>query len=452
MKKVILFFGLGLVVVLGVAPYGFGRQAEPIFQTFLGQVEAALQLPVRTTHYSRGWFRSTAETVLDLPAGAVEAIRLVVPQATSVAGRPVVLTMTHQLFHGPFPLVMILHGQVPLTPIQLHIETGMLLEAGTVSGTSSSPVRISTTIALAGGGWSDLALPAGQANAGPQEHAMLSWQKLQGHITFAAHGQRFTGTLGTAALTGEGRQGAITAHDLLLQVEANADEQQRYQGMLMVQGKTLALVSHENRQQDITLHGWGMQNTATIAGEILNVTTAAHVKTIQTATTLYGPATGTLEMRRLHTMSLLTLARTFLPLLQPEAARHSPGFMPFGSLFTALPAFAKQAPEVELTQVSLQTSAGEVRGKAKMAFDANKTPGLLTLLRPLNTLAGQGEIATPVALLQQMLTPASREQLQQLEQQGYVVRDGEQYVFSARFARGQLLVNNKPVALSLFGG
>jgi uncharacterized protein YdgA (DUF945 family) len=453
MKKLVFCSGLCLVVVLGLAPYWFGRQAEPIFHTFVKQAGAATHLRMRTTQYHRGWFRSTAETVVTLPPQARETLRLLVPDAPMVPGRAVVLTMSHTLFHGPFPLAMFRHGQVSLAPVQMYIATVIQVRGGGATGTPPGsmtvlPGQIATVIALAGGGWSTLTLPAGQVVIAARHPTTLRWQPLHGQVNFAANGRQLTGTFSSAEVVGQSVRGSLTAQELQLHMQGSTDGPQRYQGHLVLQGDRLDVVNQKSGQQPVTVQGWSLQNRATVAQDSTDTITEARVQAIQMGNTHYGPGTGTLAMRRLHTMALLTLAQTFLP----QSQRHTPGLLSFGSLFKMLPVLLKQAPEVEITQVSLHSSAGEAHGQAKIALDSRQAPGVLTFLRPLHMIEGQGQGVAPVALLQQVLTPAFLEQLAYGEQQGYIVRKGETYVFSARFTQGQLLVNDKPVALSLSGG
>ena len=67
MKKAIgLVVGV-LIMLCGVAPYGFGIRTEQTLTALVQLAEDVLDIPIYTTRYSRGWFSSTAETWLALP-------------------------------------------------------------------------------------------------------------------------------------------------------------------------------------------------------------------------------------------------------------------------------------------------------------------------------------------------------------------------------------------------
>ena len=66
MKKAIGLVVAVLIIVCGVAPYGFGIRTEETLTTLVQLAEDVLDIPVYTTRYTRGWFSATAETWLAL--------------------------------------------------------------------------------------------------------------------------------------------------------------------------------------------------------------------------------------------------------------------------------------------------------------------------------------------------------------------------------------------------
>jgi len=58
MKNAIGLVVAVLVIVCGVAPYGFGIRTEETLTTLVQLAEDVLDIPIYTTGYTRGWFRS----------------------------------------------------------------------------------------------------------------------------------------------------------------------------------------------------------------------------------------------------------------------------------------------------------------------------------------------------------------------------------------------------------
>ena len=87
MKKALGLVVAVLVMVCGVAPYGFGIRTEATLTTLVQLAEDVLDIPVYTTRYTRGWFSSTAETWLALPPDIAEAFRAYVPFVLTACGQ-----------------------------------------------------------------------------------------------------------------------------------------------------------------------------------------------------------------------------------------------------------------------------------------------------------------------------------------------------------------------------
>ena len=72
MKKAIGLVVGGLVMLCGVAPYGFGVRTEQTLTALVQLAEYVLDVPISTSRYTRGWFSSTAVTWLTLPPELAE--------------------------------------------------------------------------------------------------------------------------------------------------------------------------------------------------------------------------------------------------------------------------------------------------------------------------------------------------------------------------------------------
>src|SRR5215813_14839576 len=118
MKKAIGLVVAVLVMVCGVAPYGFGIRTEETLTTLVQLAEAIFDIPIYTTQYTRGWFSSTAETWLALSPDIAEALGAYVPFVLQHTARGEGLTVVHHILHGPFPVGLRPGGTSSLLPVQ----------------------------------------------------------------------------------------------------------------------------------------------------------------------------------------------------------------------------------------------------------------------------------------------------------------------------------------------
>ena len=155
MKKAIGLVGGVLVIVFGLAPYGFGVRTEQTLTALVQLAEDVLDMPVYTTRYTRGWFSSTAETWLAIPPEVAETLRAYVPFMPTPPVRAEGLTMVHRILHGPFPIGVRSGGTSSLLPVQTMITSSLVPGApgssgGVLPAEALTILQVYTTVFLHG--------------------------------------------------------------------------------------------------------------------------------------------------------------------------------------------------------------------------------------------------------------------------------------------------------------
>jgi uncharacterized protein YdgA (DUF945 family) len=481
MKKALGLVVAVLVLVGGVAPYGFGIRTEETLTTLVQLAEEVLDIPVYTTRYTRGWFRSTAETWLALPPDIAAALRAYVPFMLTHAARAEGLTMVHRILHGPFPLSLRPGNTASLLPVQT-ILTSSLVPGVPRASRDGQPAKalpilqVYTTVFLHGAGQGHVSMPAFTFPPEAQPEADIVWDGLQGDVTVDAQGHHVTGAFQGPGLQLAGVDKKFALHDVRVRAEVSTRRRLVSHSDTSVRVGSIEVTHRANAQATWTVTGAELRATAATAGGTLQAVADGQLTSLRLADTSYGSGTSHLELRRLHLPAFVGLLQQFRKLRQAE-----PDLVSFWwrlllseDLARLLTEFARPSPEFVLTRVSLHTPDGEIQARGQVRVDGNRlrTPGYLSQL--LQTIDAEAEGEAPaswvrtmaIAQVRRALRVRSRlatwlpdsaldalaatitdQQLRRLVAQEYLVLDGNLYKSKARYTHGQLLVQGKPVDL-----
>ena len=187
MKKAIGLVVARLIMLCGVAPYGFGIRTEQTLTTLVQLAEDVLDIPVYTTRYTRGWFRSTAATWLALQPDIAAVLRAYVPFVLTHSARAEGLTVVHRILHGPFPLGLRPGSATSLLPVQTILTSELVPGAPRVprdgQPAAARPIlQVYTTVFLHGAGQGHVFMPAFTFTPEAQPEADIVWDGLQGDV------------------------------------------------------------------------------------------------------------------------------------------------------------------------------------------------------------------------------------------------------------------------------
>src|SRR5215510_13640287 len=255
MKKAIGLVVLVLVMVCGVAPYGFGIRTEETLTTLVQLAEGVLDIPVYTTRYTRGWFRSTAETWLVLPPGITKALRAYVPFVLTHSAGAEGLTMVHRILHGPFPLGLRPGSTTSLLPVQTMLTSSLVPGAPRVSRdgqpAKALPIlQVYTTVFLHGTGQGHVFMPAFTFPPDVQPEADIVWDGLQGDVAVDAQGHHVTGAFHSSGLQVAGEDKKFALRDASMRADVSTKRHHVSRSDTFVRVGSMA-VTHRTQTQAI---------------------------------------------------------------------------------------------------------------------------------------------------------------------------------------------------------
>ena len=480
MKKAIGFVVGGLLMLCGVAPYGFGVRTEQTLTALVQLAEDVLDVPIYTTQYTRGWFSSTAATWLALPLEIAEVLRAYVPFVLTPAARAEGLAIMHRILHGPFPVALRAGGAMSLLPVQTILTSELVPGVPGVPRdgrqTAARPIlQVYTTVFLHGAGRGHVFMPAFTFTPPlAQSEGTIVWDGLQGDVVVEAQGYHVTGTFQAPRLQLVGADTTFALHDAIMRTDVSTERRHMSRSDTFVRVGSVALTPHTETQATWAVTGAELRTTTATASGTLRAAADVQIETLRLADASYGSGTSHLEIHRLHLPAIVRLLQALRVLQQaePDLASRWLRWQSSDGLARLLSECARSSPELSLTGVSLHTIDGEIRASVQIRVDGNRllVPGYLTQLLQAIEIEAEGEApaawvrATTITQVRRAMRRRSRlaallpdpaldvlaatitdQQLRSLVAQEYLVLDGDMYKSKVRYTRGQLLVQGKPV-------
>ena len=480
MKKTFSIVVLILLLVLGLwggTTYWFGIKTEEQYRALLQQASELQHFKFVNESYSRGFFTSTARTVIEFqpPAGA------------AAENQSMQLILTHDITHGPFPLSKSPAREWQFKPVMAIVETGIVLSPETQRSLAGiyaqipeiASMRDYTVITLDGNGEENLLIPAFQHTFGNEEKVAVDWKGLSLRVNFTANLKGYSGTLSVPGLEAVGKDLHLRIND----VKSAFDSHENPSGFSL--GEASFDLAHlefvdkkETPPQAFLLRGFNANTSSKATGDNINILVAIRVDQIKLDETRQGSGVFEMEFRNLDAASLARLEQTVRsqqthpPQQSPEAVQ----MMMLARYMEILPGLLKKSPEIEIRRLDVKTTEGDFTGKAKIAFDGTKPEATENLLMLANAITAQAEFKVGERLLRRAATetmkdnivtewkeqrgatpsdeeisatasPRIDEQLKALQAQGIIVRENGNCRASARYEAGEIVLNGRPLSL-----
>jgi uncharacterized protein YdgA (DUF945 family) len=446
MKKPLI--ALGIVVAVAILallalPYALGIKIEENFRGRLTTMAAKGGLQVAGERFERGWFSSTAETVLRLP------------------GVPVEVSAQHTIHHGPVRFDRWLAGDFQIQHAQIETEANVKITGQRSSVTF--PFSTSTTIALNGDGHMQIRSPAKRI-----AEESFEWQGINGEVRFDTAMQHIRSTLNAPRLS----VGVVEIADMKLTSDMREGIAGHYLGNAAFQiGSIDVTPAFQAKKLGITTSkaAHGTDITFGITYEVLD---------IRTPTGQFGPGKLAIEIRKLDAATLARFQEEMNALQRSDRPREQIGMMQMGKVMQLVGELAKKAPEMEITELRFRMGGEEISGKAKLVLDGSKADLTQNPLLILTALAGDFELKLPGALLKPLVLPMLTADLENYRRKGqlsaqtmtpeqtaavldralplylsrhpfarHFVQDNDRYRLNATLRRGQILVNGEPLSM-----
>jgi uncharacterized protein YdgA (DUF945 family) len=452
-----------LVLLLTAAlvglPFWLGMEAEKTYQTLLERASRSSGFQVKAKTYERGWFRSTAETLISYP------------------GLPLEFTAAHKIDHGPFPLKRWLQGEFSLTPIQARIESEIRVAAtGQGAMAALPPLTTDLTIGLHGDGRLRIKLPPTHTKGA--DGVSFDWRGVAGDIDFDREWKQFRTELqspGFAVNTTADKSAEVSVSNITFR----SNLREGVAGYLF--GDNALAIGQMNFQSPaahVTMQEMEIAASTRAAGESVNMVLDYKIRAIDIATEHYGPSQVTVELRKLDVATLMKFRNEMEAIHRKDLPPAQASLMTLGKSMELIGALAKKAPELEITRMSFKTAQGELQGKGKLVLDGSKVNIAENPMLVLTALSGNFELSIPPGMVRQILAPLILSDIESYRQAGSLsareranldpatmakvvdqalplylaqnpftrnlVLEKDMYKLRASIRRGQLLVNDTP--------
>ena len=392
-----------LVLLLTAAlvglPYWLGTEAEKTYQTLLERASRSSGLALKGKTYERGWFRSTAETLIRYP------------------GLPLEFTATHKIDHGPFPLTRWLQGEFSLTPIQARIESEIRIAATGQGGLAAlPPLTTDLTINLHGDGRMRLALPPSRTQGA--DGANFDWRGLTGDIGFDREWKKFRLELQAPGFSVTKASDSPTEVSIA-KITLSSNLHEGVAGYLF--GDNAFAIGQMNFQSPaahVTVQGMEIAASTRAAGESVNMVLDYKIQAINNADEHYGPGQLTIELRKLDVATLMKFRNEMEAMQRKGLPPAQASLMTLGKSMELIGALSKKAPELEITRLSFKTAQGELRGKGKLVLDGSKANMAENPMQMLTALSGNFELSIPPGMVRQILAPLILSDIESSRQAG----------------------------------
>jgi uncharacterized protein YdgA (DUF945 family) len=480
MRKAFFLVILLLLLSLGVwgaSTYWFGTNTEEQYRAILQQASQFQHFKLLNEGYKRGFFTSSARTLIEFqpPSSVVGEVQ------------PVQLTLVHDITHGPFPFWKWPGREWQFKPVMAIIETGIALSPEThdqLAGIYAQIPEIASTrdytvIALDGSGEENLLIPAFQHTLGNEDKVAVDWKGLSLRVNFTADLKGYSGTLSVPGLEAVGKDLDVKIKEL----KCSFNSHEGLSGFSLGEGSfDLAHLEFVDRKEtephSFLITGFSANSASKASGDNVNISVALRTDQVKLDEKRSGSGAFDMELRNLDAASLAKLEQIVgshqtLPADQSSEALR---MMMLARYMEILPGLLKKSPEIEIRRLELKTTDGDFTGKLKVAFDGSKPDATQNLLMLANAITAEVEFkvsehllrrAATVLLKDKMVeewdeeeeeTPSEDEisaaasagideQLSALQAQGIIVREDGNYRASARYESGKLVLNGRALSL-----
>lgn len=486
--KRLIWSGLVLVLVVlaawGALSYWFGIQTEREVQALFQQTSDWKDFKLTSTGYRRGIFTSQATATLELP-------RTTLPSNQDTQGElgntPLKILLDQQITHGPIPLGRLPDAGTFLRPALGVVETKMSLDPETKPllkdiklPEGASPSMDVTTILYWGGkGDTHLKVHSFQGEIGDDPGMGIDFGGLKGEIRFAPGFKEFDGVFTAEAF----RAAVAQKSDFHMKGMSCVFRQAEgvhgfYLGDLTYNIDLIDLKRQDAAKPDegVSLKGFKIAALARESGNDLSSSATLSLDQLLSKDGVFKNAVFELELRKLDAGVLQEFQSTVRQLQRGAAGVENLPDQTLAALLAMLPKLLKNSPEVEIKRLGFESEEGDARAQALLKVDGKQIQGALslpvllgaaeldlsvsaaegTLVRLLKSFekrdeapegGGMGEERSAQAGRDKVLDAEIRAQLEALAVQNLLILEEGVYKMNARYAKGQVTLNGRPIRL-----
>lgn len=469
--------GISLLLAAGAVavPYGIGGIVEREFIAQQQQLQEIYRLSpeisVTLENYRRGWFSSSADTVLTLDLRAL-GLREAMNAAGAFSGLPDTFRfVTHNdIRHGP--LLLSPEPRLVAARVESKLEAPESLRKLVPGIAGNEPLMSAVThVSLAGSAETNLMTPAWRGS--PIEGLVVDWRGFHG----TAHGAWFSidGEFSGEAPLLEVRAGdhRFAIESIKMRSENRLGEYGPTGTMHVDVSRIEAMVATPGAApQSHAIEDVSMATVVEVEDGLLAASQDVHVAQARFGESALGPAELRVSISNLDMPAYAALIDELNRLAREHSAGHAPGADAVERMQESVLQLLKRSPAFEISMSRLVLPQGEVAGKLRFAyidaggFSLEEPAELLMALRvegelsipavvstqiACNVVSQQLEVAAraqgvePPAVETAQLEDIARDMLAELEGAGTLVRENDRHLLRFQLEGGQGSLNGMPL-------
>ncbi len=374
--------------------------------------------------------------------------------------KPISITIRNHIKHGPFA-----GGSLALAKIDTELVFDEKVQQQISKAfAGKKPLEITTTMNFAGGGTSLMTSPA--VTLSPKEGAgTLNWKGLQGKVDFTKDVATYKGDITAAGFefTGGQKKETIKMSGLHLLT----DKRRLNEASIFYFGKDngtikeMSFSSASDPGKAFTLKDITYLADMSEAAGFSDVTAKMGADKLLVGTDGYGPAHYDFSIKHMHTPTLEKFIKAFGEIYSGK--HKTPEEMTAASLAPwkqYVPDLLKNNPELIIDRISFTTTEGEAMFKGNVKIPGATAEDFANPLGMIGKVNAAFDIAIPEALVMKLsgagkqtddekaaAAEVMQQQLQGVEQQGYITREGKILKSHFEWKAGKGTINGKPFAM-----
>jgi uncharacterized protein YdgA (DUF945 family) len=438
---------VGLAVAYPVTSWFMGQRVGRYMDNEYQKLADNPYVRVVDRKTERGVFSSTETATFELSRPGLAAAKSA--EAGSAKNLVIRLTARSTFKHGPLPGLR----RIAATSVHTELRFDNPSLVLTWLYGDKAPLTIDTVVGLSGAGHQDIKSPAVDAVLDDQTHVRLGGLEIGNDFQPGMAAYKMSGGLPYVKIdTADGR-GSVDVSTIALQGEQHVvsdAEPPMYAGPVELTAAKLAVRGPNGKA--FAAEGVRVATDVSDHDAFIDTSISYGFQSLKVAKLGLGPSRLDISLRHLDAKLLADFNRAYMKLVgDPDFQRQTDKrpSMAFKRLRQPLMAILGKSPEFGIDRLEVALPAGKINGKLSVHLPGDKIGDLgatddpMVLRRVVAMLETNGEIAVPEGLLKSVLG-ARAPIVDQLLQDGYLSRQGEQVKTKFKYAAGSLVVNDKP--------
>lgn len=470
MKKSIIAV---LVLVFGavlLAPFGLGFIADKRFIGLLDKMADSGMVDYTVLRTERGWFSTEMDVVMEISGEMADAYT----KYRKEAGKPVTanpgVILKSRLYHGPVAVASFSDMGSSFAPVISRIKTDVYADTGDGSDSEPLPFDIETLFNLGGGGITLLSMDSwkGEVENGT---AQMQWDGINGQIVFSDGFDETAIDLVAPLFSVVGDEGVVKVQDMSLKTDTYLGPQDIELGNAVIAVGKLGFQETAGKV-NVSMDGMSIAAQSSASDELVNSTVSMKMGIIDVAGVKYGPGVLAMELNNLDAASMAKIQKQMKELRRSNMPEEQLSMMIGSTLLSVLPDLLKQAPELIITDLSLDSPHGKFKMTGSIRVDASNEMAMENPLLLAEAVIADLSLSMPEALLvaikkyevqneleaenldhtPEMLDEMARNRvtmdMSPLVSQGMLVYVNDEYTMNMRFEAGKLELNGQEIPIA----